>query len=196
VHTKVGVHPRGDLHTASGNWCAQVRRKTRYVAETFRRRKDGEEWALEMERNIDRNGWSKPRVVRNVRTFGDLSQSRFKSRRRNTRSLRNGAENAKGAPCCALRQPQKNHLMQRTELFDFMGKLKLNGMKAAFDEIWRPPSTVSMSRNTSSAICLIGQRKAGARHQRRERPGRRTSNWRPNTVDQAPLERKTSRTGF
>jgi hypothetical protein len=46
--------------------------KTRYVAETFRRRKDGEEWALEMERNIDRNGSSKPRVARNVRTFGDL----------------------------------------------------------------------------------------------------------------------------
>jgi hypothetical protein len=39
---------------ASGNWRVQVRRKTRYVAETFRRRKDGEEWALEMERNIDR----------------------------------------------------------------------------------------------------------------------------------------------
>jgi hypothetical protein len=34
---------------ASGNWRVQVRRKTRYVAETFRRRKDGEEWALEME---------------------------------------------------------------------------------------------------------------------------------------------------
>ena len=57
---------------ASGNWRVQVRRKTRYVAETFRRRKDGEEWALELERNIDRNGSSKPRVVRNVRTFGDL----------------------------------------------------------------------------------------------------------------------------
>jgi hypothetical protein len=57
---------------ASGNWRVQVRRKTRYVAETFRRRKDGEEWALEMERNIDRNGSSKPRVLRNVRTFGDL----------------------------------------------------------------------------------------------------------------------------
>src|SRR3954447_13572858 len=55
-----------------GNWRVQVRRKTRYVAETFRRRKDGEEWALEMERNIDRNGSSKPRVARNVRTFGDL----------------------------------------------------------------------------------------------------------------------------
>ncbi len=57
---------------ASGNWRVQVRRKTRCVAETFRRRKDGEEWALEMERNIDRNGSSEPRVVRNVRTFGDL----------------------------------------------------------------------------------------------------------------------------
>src|SRR5215475_8315975 len=50
----------------SGNWRVQVRRKTRYVAETFRRSKDGEGWALEMERNIDRNGSSKPRVVRNV----------------------------------------------------------------------------------------------------------------------------------
>jgi hypothetical protein len=57
---------------ASGNWRVQVRRKTRYVAETFRRRKDAEEWALEMERNIDRNGSSKPRALRNVRTFGDL----------------------------------------------------------------------------------------------------------------------------
>src|SRR4051794_16793358 len=46
---------------ASGNWRVQVRRKTRYVAETFRRRKDGEEWALEMERNIDRNGSPMPR---------------------------------------------------------------------------------------------------------------------------------------
>ena len=58
---------------ASGNWRVEVRRKTRYVAETFRRRNDGEEWALDMERNIDRNGSSKPRVVRNVRTFGDVT---------------------------------------------------------------------------------------------------------------------------
>jgi hypothetical protein len=41
---------------ASGNWRVQVRRKTRYVAETFRRRKDGEEWALEIQRNIGLNG--------------------------------------------------------------------------------------------------------------------------------------------
>ncbi len=57
---------------ASGNWRVRVHRKTRYVAETFRRRKDGEEWALEMERNMDRNGSSKPRAARNVRTFGNL----------------------------------------------------------------------------------------------------------------------------
>src|SRR5258708_24640589 len=57
---------------ASGNWRVQVRRKTRYVAETFRRRKDGEEWALEMERNIDRNGLSTPRTLEKLRTFGCL----------------------------------------------------------------------------------------------------------------------------
>jgi hypothetical protein len=55
----------------SGNWRVQVRRQTRYVAEVFRQRKDGEEWALDMGRNIDRNRSSKPRVARNVRTFGD-----------------------------------------------------------------------------------------------------------------------------
>ena len=47
---------------------------------------------------------------------------------------------ADAAPCtrrrlCPLRQPQKNHLMERTQLFDLMGELKLYGMKAAFDEI-------------------------------------------------------------
>jgi hypothetical protein len=45
---------------ASGNWRVQVRRKTRYVAETFRRRKDGEEWALEMERNIESKRFMSP----------------------------------------------------------------------------------------------------------------------------------------
>ena len=47
---------------ASGNWRVQVGSKNRYVAETFRRRKDGEEWALEIERNIDRSGSPKPRT--------------------------------------------------------------------------------------------------------------------------------------
>ncbi len=38
----------------SNNWRVQVRRKGRYVSETFRRRRDGEEWALDIERRIDR----------------------------------------------------------------------------------------------------------------------------------------------
>lgn len=38
----------------SGNWRVQVRRKGRYVNETFRRHKDAEEWALDIERRIDR----------------------------------------------------------------------------------------------------------------------------------------------
>lgn len=38
----------------SGNWRVQVRRKGRYIGETFRRRKDADEWALEAERSIDR----------------------------------------------------------------------------------------------------------------------------------------------
>jgi len=29
--------------------------------------------------------------------------------------------------------------MERTQLFDLIGELKLYGMKAAFDEIWQQP---------------------------------------------------------
>src|SRR6202167_5089612 len=36
---------------------------------------------------------------------------------------------------CPLRQPQEDQLMERSQLFDLMGELKLYGMKAAFDEI-------------------------------------------------------------
>lgn len=50
----------------------QVRRKGRYVAETFRRRKDAEEWALDTERCIDRGLSVRPRVREKIRTFGDL----------------------------------------------------------------------------------------------------------------------------
>jgi hypothetical protein len=38
----------------SGNWRTLVRRKGTYTSETFRRRKDAEESALETERRIDR----------------------------------------------------------------------------------------------------------------------------------------------
>ena len=45
----------------SGSWRAQIRRKGQYVNETFLRRKDAEEWALDMERRIDRQ---EPAVTR------------------------------------------------------------------------------------------------------------------------------------
>jgi hypothetical protein len=38
----------------SGSWRAQIRRKGRYISETFRFRKDAEEWALANESRIDR----------------------------------------------------------------------------------------------------------------------------------------------
>jgi hypothetical protein len=44
-----------------GNWRAQVRRKGRYASDTFLRRGDGEEWALEIERAIDRGVALTPR---------------------------------------------------------------------------------------------------------------------------------------
>lgn len=56
----------------SGNWRAQVRRKGRYIGETFRRHKDAEEWALAMERRIDRGETPSTRVRRDPTTFGDL----------------------------------------------------------------------------------------------------------------------------
>ena len=39
------------------------------------------------------------------------------------------------ADCARYDNPQENQLMERTQLFDLMGELKLYGMKAAFDEI-------------------------------------------------------------
>jgi integrase len=57
----------------SGNWRAVVRRKARYVTETFRRKYDADSWALEMERRIDR-GQVVARGARpqGLRTLADL----------------------------------------------------------------------------------------------------------------------------
>jgi len=58
----------------SGSWRVQVRRKGKYVNETFLRRKDAEEWALEIERRIDRGEPALARGSRETKTFGDLIQ--------------------------------------------------------------------------------------------------------------------------
>ena len=56
----------------SGSWRVQVRRKGKYVNETFLRRKDAEGWALEVERRIDRGEPAIARTSRDAKTFGDL----------------------------------------------------------------------------------------------------------------------------
>ncbi|EJW11553.1 Site-specific recombinase, phage integrase family [Rhodovulum sp. PH10] len=56
----------------SGSWRVQVRRKGTYVNDTFLRRKDAEEWALDMERRIDRQEPAISRKSRDARLFGDL----------------------------------------------------------------------------------------------------------------------------
>ena len=56
----------------SGNWRAQVRRKGKYVSNSFKRRADADAWAIEAERTIDKG--LDPRSVnpRKVRCFGDI----------------------------------------------------------------------------------------------------------------------------
>ncbi len=56
----------------SGNWRVQVRRKGRYLGKTFRRYKDAEEWALDVERRIDRGETPTTRVRIDPTTFGHL----------------------------------------------------------------------------------------------------------------------------
>ncbi len=56
----------------SGSWRAQVRRKGKYVNETFLRRKDAEAWALDVERRVDRGDPTVGRSLRDAKTFGDL----------------------------------------------------------------------------------------------------------------------------
>ncbi len=65
----------GDFHEAQiGSWRVQVRRKGKYVNETFLRRRDAEEWALEIERRIHRGEPVLARGSRETKTFGDLIQ--------------------------------------------------------------------------------------------------------------------------
>ena len=56
----------------SGNWRAQVRRKGKYVSNSFMRRADADAWALETERTIDQG--RDPRLVNplKVRSFSDI----------------------------------------------------------------------------------------------------------------------------
>ncbi len=56
----------------SRSWRAQVRRKGRYIGETFLRREDARKWALEAEHQIDRGEAPRQMRIARVKTFGDL----------------------------------------------------------------------------------------------------------------------------
>ncbi len=56
----------------SGSWRAQVRRKGKYLTGTFLRKKDAEEWGLEIERNIDRGVLPNSPDPKSVRTFAKI----------------------------------------------------------------------------------------------------------------------------
>lgn len=56
----------------SGRWRAQVRRKGRYAADTFLRRRDAETWALEVERAIDLGQATPSKTRKALATFKDL----------------------------------------------------------------------------------------------------------------------------
>lgn len=68
AHTKMATFTK--LH--SGSWRVQVRRKGRYVSETFLRRDDARRWALEAERQIDRGETPNQSRIARLKTFGDL----------------------------------------------------------------------------------------------------------------------------
>jgi integrase len=56
----------------SGRWRAQVRLKGVTISDTFARRQDAQEWAVDREREIDRGEAPKTRRTEDLRTFGDL----------------------------------------------------------------------------------------------------------------------------
>ncbi|GMO20594.1 MULTISPECIES: hypothetical protein [unclassified Bradyrhizobium] len=57
----------------SGSWRVQVRRKDEYIANMFVRRRDAEEWALDVERSIDRGtAIRRSQPFEQPRIFSDL----------------------------------------------------------------------------------------------------------------------------
>jgi integrase len=72
----------------SGNWRVQIRRKGRYLSETFRRRKDADEWALDVERRIDRGEVPTTRAHFDPTTFAHLIDLHIEDMREVGRTLR------------------------------------------------------------------------------------------------------------
>ncbi len=72
-HFKHGGHEIGRLREASVRILAPVvRRKDKYVSQTFRWKEDAKAWAIDAERSIDKGNTPTPAQVRRLQTFGDL----------------------------------------------------------------------------------------------------------------------------
>ena len=56
----------------SGRWRVQVRLKGVTISDTFARRQDAQDWAVDREREIDRGETPKSRRTEGLQTFGDL----------------------------------------------------------------------------------------------------------------------------
>ena len=56
----------------SGSWRAQVRRKGKYISNSFRRRADADTWALETERTINRGFGPKAIAPNSIHFFNKL----------------------------------------------------------------------------------------------------------------------------
>ena len=70
--THRGTNLASFVKLPAGSWRAIVRRKSRYISETFRRKDDARAWALDAERQIDRGEAPKASRTARLRTFGDL----------------------------------------------------------------------------------------------------------------------------
>lgn len=57
---------------SSGSWRVQVRRKGRYISETFLRRDDARRWATDAERQVDRGETPTGSKIARLNTFADL----------------------------------------------------------------------------------------------------------------------------
>lgn len=68
AHTKMATLTK----LPSGSWRAQVRRKGRYISETFAKREDARRWATAAEGDIDRGGRPKKSKITELKTLADV----------------------------------------------------------------------------------------------------------------------------
>src|SRR6202166_1402889 len=118
-----------------GARAAQARRCRRWQSADGRHPHRGAHRRAAGGRGRLRRGDRPRRPLRRRRPQHSRSAARSRPARQHCHAGRADAATCTHRRLCPLRQPQENHLMERTQLFDLMGELKLYGMKAAFDEI-------------------------------------------------------------